>query len=225
MKKQSSTQANSPTLPAKPIVPLDKDDSSSSPNNPQGARPLLSHLFGGGRSNSGRLSPKSNSTAKKTVRVRIGAEDELLKKNRRTVDHYLRRIGALMGKEVSLNEQGMAFFSFQKKFVIVAEVPADNNAMMYLYTMVCRVEPQNNQIAVLQRAMELNYMQHGLTAGATLGLDGEEVNYCLQCKISNLTFADLRATMESFLRTAVEINEQLDAVKERPRSQSFHYSG
>lgn len=132
----------------------------------------------------------------------------------------MRRIGALMGREVSLNDQGMAFFSYKSKFVIVVEVPEDNNRTMYLYTMVCRAEEHHpHYMAVVKRAMELNYMQQG-TAGATLGLDGEEVNYCYSCKISGLTFADLKATMESFLLTAVDINEELDAVKERGSSSS-----
>jgi len=152
--------------------------------------------------------------------VRVGSEDELLKKNRRNMDHYLRRLGALMGKEVSLNDQGMAFFSYHKKFVVVVEVPADSNGLFFLYTMVCRVNPlTDNQALVLQRAMELNYMQYG-TRGATLGMDGEEINYCYSSKISGLTFADLKVTMESFLLTAVEINEQLDAIKShRPLDQ------
>jgi len=218
---KTSRQQQSPTLPAKPIVALDSKDQhkrrgspSSSPTltsskkttTPQGARPLLSQLFGGVSS--------SSSASKKPVRVRVGAEEEILKRNRRNVDHYVRRIGALMGREVSLNEQGMAFFSYKSKFVVVVEVPEDNNTMMYLYTMVCRAEENHpHQMAVVKRAMELNYMQQG-TAGATLGLDGEEVNYCYSCKISGLTFADLKATMESFLLTAVEINEELDAIKE-----------
>lgn len=185
--------SQSPTLPAKQIVSLDKEEVASSPS----ARPLLSHFFGG--------------RTKSKPRIRIGSDDELLKKNRRQIDNYLRRLGALMGKEVSLNAEGMSYFSY-KKFVVVVEVPMDHNNNVYIYTMVSRVGATDNLAAVLKKAMELNYMEY-LTRGATLGLDGEEVNLCFSTPISGLPFCDLKAAMENFLLTTSEVNEQLEAVK------------
>ena len=116
-----------------------------------------------------------------------------------------------MGKDVSLNADGMSYFLF-KKFVVVVEVPMDNNNIVFIYTMVCRLVATDNQTAVLKRAMELNYMEF-LTRGATLGLDGEEVNLCYSTPIPGLSFSDLKAAMDAFLLTASEVNEQLDAVK------------
>lgn len=140
----------------------------------------------------------------------MGADDEQLRRNRRTVNHYVRRIGALMGSEVELNEQGMAFFSFQEKFVVVFEVPEDNHNYLYLYTKVCQAD--QNATAIVKRAMEFNYMQQG-TAGATLGLDGEEINFCFSCKIGQLVFAHLRSDLEKFLKAAIEIHKELEVVK------------
>ena len=151
------------------------------------------------------------SKTKQIPAVRKGSDNELLRKNRRTVDHYLRRVGALMRKEVSLNSNGLCYFSF-KKFIIVVEVPSDNKSRLFFYTMVCKLAASDNRVAVMKRAMELNYMAHA-TRGATLGLDREEVNLCYSTPIQGLTFLDFKAAIEAFIVTASEVNEQLDAVK------------
>ena len=186
--------------PTKPRESLGKDQSPSSLKAP--SRPRLSQLLGG-ISRSGNMG--------KPARVRLGSEEEILKKNRRNVDNYLRRIGALMGKEVSLNEDGMCYLSY-KCFVIVVEVPKDNKNNFYMYTMVCRVGAADNMNAVLHKAMELNYMER-LTRGATLGLEGEEVNLCCSKPISGLPFADFKSAIEDFLETAAEVNEHLTTAK------------
>lgn len=200
MQIMNRQQAPSPTQPTttKKIISLDSSKG--------GARPALMSFFG---------KPKTKQPV-----VRKGSDDELLRKNRRTVDHYLRRVGALMRKEVSLNDNGMCFFSY-RKFVVVVEVPIDNNNRMFIYTMVCKLSSGDNQVAVMKRAMELNYMEHA-TRGSTLGLDREEVNLCYSTPIQGLTFPDLKATMEAFIVTATEVNEQLDKIKSfRGRGQSL----
>lgn len=205
---RSMKAVHSPTFPAKQIA-ADEEDEANSPL-PQGStRPLLVNLFAGlGRSST---NVNNHHTKNSKPRVRVGSEDEVLKKNRRHIDNYLRRIGALKGKEVSLNADGICYFSY-KCFVTVVEVPMDNNGMVYIYTMVCRVGAADNMAAVLKKAMELNYMEY-LTRGATLGLDGEEVNLCYSTPVMGLAFHDLKAAIEAFLLTATEVHEQLDAVK------------
>jgi Tir chaperone protein (CesT) family len=185
---------HSPVTPTKQVVPIEEHEGTG--------RPILSQLLSG-------LGKR-----KHPPRARIGSEDEILKKNRRVIDNYLRRLGALMGKDVSLNAEGMSFFSY-RKFVIVVEVPVENNKNVYIYTMVCRVHDTDNRPSVLQKAMELNYMQYR-TRGSTLGLDGEEVNLCYSVAISGLAFGALKAAMEDFLLTATEANIQLDEAKWRP---------
>jgi hypothetical protein len=177
-------------------------------------------LFGGRARNESITSKTNNQTAstksatnsnkKKKPAVPVGADDEQLRRKRRTVNHYVNRIGAIMGSEVELNERGMACFSFQDKFVVVFEVPEDNYNFMYLYTKVCHAD--QNAAAIVKRAMELNYMQQG-TAGATLGLDGEEINYCFSCKIAHITFEHLRSDLLKFLRAAIAIHKELESVK------------
>ena len=141
--------------------------------------------------------------------------DERLKKNRKIIDRYLRRTESLVGTDRSLNADGLVFFTFQK-FIVVIEVPADKAGVCFVYTMVCSVNP-SEQHDVLRVAMELNYMQMG-TRGATLGLDREEVNLCYSCPIAGLMHEDFKSALEDFLKTAVQVNKYLEAVKLRNNS-------
>ena len=148
-------------------------------------------------------------------------QEERLIKNRKLVDSYLKRMGNHFGKrkELSLNDNGIACLTFQK-FIIVIEVPLDTPHMIFLYSMVCRVQPQmDNLPAVLSKAMQLNYMQYG-TRGATLGLDGEEVNLCVSMPISSIpNMNELRTILEGFMRTTADMHQQLEAAKrQKPTS-------
>ena len=189
----------------KPKKPKSPTTTASSPTRRRGL--IGDHL----QKMAARQLEKDSKLSKSPV-VRIGADEELLKRRRRWLDHYVRRLGALMGREVGLNDKGMAFFSFQKKFVVVIEVPEDNCNTLYVYTMVCRAD--RNTSAICKRAMELNYMQYG-TVGATLGLHGDEVNYCFTCQFAHMTFDNFRTSMETFLLTALEIHKELEAIKQQ----------
>jgi hypothetical protein len=151
---------------------------------------------------------------RRVLRKRVTLGEERLKKNRKVVDHHLRRMGNTMGKDLSLNADGICYFPF-KKFIIVVEVPEDNPGLTFLYTMVCRLSASDNSMEVTKLAMELNYMQNG-TRGATLGLEEEEVNLCFSTGITGLTFCDLRIMLEDFMETSVEMNKKLDTAKQFP---------
>ena len=156
----------------------------------------------------------SNRRKRCITKKRVGEDDERLRRNRRTIDNYLRRMGSVMGKELTLNAEGVTYFSF-RRFVIVIEVPEDNSGVCFFYTMVCRLEAESNQMQVMKLAMELNYMQYG-TRGATLGLNGDEVNLCFSIPIAGLHFCDFETVLEDFTTTAVEMNGILDAAKTAP---------
>jgi Tir chaperone protein (CesT) family len=147
-------------------------------------------------------------------RKRVNQDSERLKRNRRTIDNYLRKTGtAMLGRELSLNPDGVAYFPFHR-FIVVVEVPEDNPVVCFIYTMVCQLQDQDNQLQVLRLAMELNYMETA-TRGATLGLDGDEVNLCLSIPISGLSVGDMQHVLEDFTTTAVETNERLEAAKKK----------
>lgn len=147
----------------------------------------------------------------RSVSKRFGKDDEKWKKNKKVIDSFLKKLKPLSRKDLSLNADGLAFFAF-KKFIVVVEVPPDNPEVCFIYTMVCRLGENDNQAEVLKIAMKLNYMQGG-TRGATIGLDGEEVNLCYSCHISGLVYCEFKASLDDFLQTAMEVNGQLDATK------------
>jgi hypothetical protein len=153
------------------------------------------------------------------LRKRVTLDEGRLRKNRKLVDHYLKRMGTYVGKNLSLNAEGICYFPYQK-FIIVIEVPEDHLDVCFIYTMVCQLAETDNIMEVMKLAMELNYMQYG-TRGATIGLEGEEVNLCFSTPIAGLSsFCDLKVVVEDFMQTSVEINKKLDSVKRAPTTPS-----
>lgn len=147
---------------------------------------------------------------------RVSLDDERKRKNRKLIDGYLRRISSTVGRDLSLNSDGLCYFPY-KKFIVVVEVPADHVDTCFIYTMVCRLAKGDNKVEVMRLAMELNYMQYG-TRGATLGLEGEEVNLCFSTRISGMSQHDLCSMLESFMLAAVEVNKKLDVAKLVPHT-------
>lgn len=160
---------------------------------------------------------------RRPLRKRVTYDEERTRKNRKLINHHLQRVGSPIGKNLSLSAAGVCYFPFQK-FIIVVEVPEDNPNVCFLYTCVSQLGKSDNQMEVVKLAMKLNYMQYG-TRGATLGLDGEEVNLCFSTAISTLSnYCDLKAVLEDFMQTAMEMNKKLEAAKRAPHALSRHSS-
>jgi Tir chaperone protein (CesT) family len=144
---------------------------------------------------------------------RIGYDEEVLNKNRRLFDSILKRCESkTVGKGIFLNTEGMSYISYGR-FVIIVEVPASPAGCFYIYTLVCRISPSDNASFVLQRAMELNFMEFG-TRGSTLGFLNDEITLCYSSPIAGLTVKTLRESIETFVRTAVEANAVLESAKQ-----------
>jgi hypothetical protein len=158
-------------------------------------------------------------------KTRVTFDEDRLKKNRKVVGQYLKRMGTGVGKSLSLNAEGVCYFPYNQKFIIVVEVPDDHLDVCFIYTMVCQLGDNDNRMEVMKMAMELNYMQYG-TRGATIGLEEDEVNLCISTPIASLrTYCNLKAVVEDFMQTAVETNLKLDNAKRtqipnRPYSRS-----
>lgn len=144
---------------------------------------------------------------------RISSAEERLVKARKTVDSYLRKISNVTGKQYSLNkDSGMCYFPYQR-FIVVIEVPADHSDLLYMYSCVCKLNEDDNIMAIMQVAMELNYMQHR-TRGGTLGMENSEVNLCLSTPVVGLSPSGLKELIDQFLVTTTEVNSLLERAKE-----------
>jgi hypothetical protein len=189
MQKLSIKKPSSPTEPSRKSLKVDQECKECERSS------LIERLI------SLRHRLRSNSLEEEETQVSI---------NRRRLEGYLRCVVSLLGKEVSLNENGMCFFRY-KKFIVTVEVPQDQCTHMYLYTMVCQLNKKEDNRLVLQKAMELNYMQIA-TNGSTLGYNGNEINMCYSTPIRSLTLDGLKDILVTFMKTASEINERLDSL-------------
>jgi len=163
------------------------------------------------RQPTGRKNRRPAATRLVPRKQRVSVEEERLEKSRRTIDAYFRKIGKHFGRELSLNKDGVAYLPF-RKFILVVEVPPDNADYVILYTAVCLIKHQRDVSPVLQKAMQLNYMQL-LTRGATLGWDGDEVNMCFSPQIAGMGWMDLQKIIEDFQQTAMDMHAHLEAGK------------
>jgi hypothetical protein len=148
------------------------------------------------------------------MKQQIRQQEERLSKYRKTINGYLKKVSSVTGKDKPLKldkQTGMCFVPY-RRFIIVLEVPSDCPDLLYVYTCVCRLEKGDNRIQVMEKALQLNFMQHA-TRGSTLGVEGDEVNLCFSIPIAGLQTGDLRVVLLDFMQTALEANEQLVQAK------------
>jgi hypothetical protein len=136
--------------------------------------------------------------------------DERTKKNRKIIASILKHFGQKVGSKLSLCNKGICYFQFNQ-FVIGIEVPADSESFFF-HSMVFGLRPTSDRLAILESCMQLNYMKQA-TRGSTLGLDGDEVNLCWSSPVIGVTRESFVEALENFILTAVEVHEQLIAVK------------
>jgi hypothetical protein len=137
---------------------------------------------------------------------RLTVEDRM-KKNRKTINSFLKHVGTKVGKDLKLGAKGIEYFQY-KQFFIVIEVPEDETDSVFIYTMVFRLADNHDRFAVLEECMQLNYMTQA-TRGSTLGLNGDEVNLCYSTKVNGLNREAFVETLEDFMITTSDVNRQL----------------
>ena len=130
-------------------------------------------------------------------------------KNRKIVNGILKYLGHQNNMELSLCSKGICYFQFNQFFILI-EVPAESD-LVFLHSMVFGLRANHNRCMILERCMQLNYMKQA-TRGSTLGLSGDEVNLCYSCPVSGLTRDSLVDALETFILTAVHVNQELQLV-------------
>jgi hypothetical protein len=141
------------------------------------------------------------------------SEDTKLIRNRKVINKYLRRIGRTSDQTLSLDSHGFCCLPF-KKFLLIIEVPEDDGAKWFFYAKVFDLKSNSDSKTKLHQrkaAVKLSDMSLG-TKGATLGLDGNEVNLCFSMPVEGLKYNTMTDCIEDFIHTAVEINARLQNV-------------
>lgn len=141
-------------------------------------------------------------------------ENTQLARNRKVINKYLRRIERTSDQTLSLDSHGFCCFPF-KKFLIIIEVPEDDDANWFLYAKVFDLKIRSDTKTKLNQrkeAVQLSGMQLG-TKGASLGLDGNEVNLCFSMPVAGLKYNNMTECIEDFMQSAVGINARLQSVR------------
>jgi len=138
--------------------------------------------------------------------------DLSLKKNRKLVSKYLRRVGRNAHLDLSLDSQGFCYIPF-KKFLIVVEVPEGEATTVHLHTMVFDLHSirgaRKENIKMTIEGLGCTLFEQ---AGTNLSLDGDDVILSISTPISSLKCNDMINLMENFMQTAIETNRSLQAV-------------
>ena len=138
------------------------------------------------------------------------SNEALLKKNRKRVNKYLKRIGRQADLELSLDSCYIPF----RKFLIFVEVPEDDPRFIFVYTKVFDLETTDESSKLQKRvaALQLTGLHLG-KKGSTIHVDRDEVNLTYATAIEGLRYQDLFESLEDFMATALETNYNLRSTR------------
>lgn len=167
------------------------------------------------------------------------------KKNRKTIDDYIKRIGNEGGGHLCLDKDGVCCFPY-RKYAIVIEVNEDNIDICRLRTTVCPLGPESNEKAVVKAAAAMQKKDpesrdeaivikksrdgrsfsrvtvpiptESLGKSVLTIVPSDGVHMTLDVPIEGLTFEELAECLDYFLGATVEMNKTFSIAKTTPRA-------
>lgn len=132
--------------------------------------------------------------------------------DRKLVDSFLAEIGAAVGKNIRLNENGISAFTYDH-LTFVVEVPG-NISSCFIYTTLLSLGRCNNPTVVMKKLLQLNYLQQE-TRGGSIGLDptNDDVIFSYSDRINEINGTEFRNILENFIDTSLQLCKQLDEVE------------
>jgi hypothetical protein len=141
------------------------------------------------------------------------SDEACLKRNRKLINNYIRRIGRKANLDLSLDAQSFCYIPF-KKFLIIIEVPDEQAGQVYFTTMIFDLHDSQGLTKVRKRVAAMQFRDiHLGKRGSTLSLDGDEVNLSLSTQIRGLKFNEMVDCLEDFMQTAVDTNADLGSLR------------
>eukprot|EP00977_Amphora_coffeiformis_P000788 scaffold162_cov176-Amphora_coffeaeformis.AAC.48 len=146
-----------------------------------------------------------------------GREDQLaiekLKRNRRAVDGYLRKMKTTIGKGLVLKD-GICCF-MHGRFVVVIEVPDSDPCKAILSTCVYQIaDPKRTNI--FKKCSKWSNLHEGIDGSSLDVLGDDEVNFCLEIPLEgNCSYHEFRDRLVAYLKSAVDINRALSRMDTR----------
>jgi len=132
--------------------------------------------------------------------------------NRKAIDSFLAEIGASVGKNIRLNEQGISAFTYED-LTIVIEVP-ETIPSFFVYTKLTSLGQSQDEHALMKKMLQLNYLQQE-TRGGCISLDpmNDEVMFSYSDRVSEVAATDFRNILENFIDTALTLVTAVDSVE------------
>lgn len=132
--------------------------------------------------------------------------------DRKLVDSFLAEIGAAVGKNIRLNENGISAFTYDH-LTFVVEVP-DNVSSFFIYTTLMSLGRSNNVLTTTKKLLQLNYLQQE-TRGGCIGLDptNDDVIFSYSDRINEINGTEFRNILENFIDTSLQLCKQLDSAE------------
>jgi hypothetical protein len=129
--------------------------------------------------------------------------------DRKLVDSFLAEIGAAVGKNIRLNENGISAFTYDH-LTFVVEVP-DNVSSFFIYTTLLSLGRCNNPLVITKKLLQLNYLQQE-TRGGCIGIDStnDDVIFSYSDRINEINGTEFRNILENFIDTSLQLCKQLD---------------
>jgi hypothetical protein len=141
-----------------------------------------------------------------------GSGEAILRKNRKRIHQYIRRIGREANLELSLDSHGFSYIPF-KKFLIIIEVPEDHAEYVCFDTKVFDMGFSQNPSKVYRRVTlaQTQKVRFG-EQGSTLRMEEDEVILSCSRAIGGLNFKKMVDCFEDFMQTAMNTNRDLAVI-------------
>jgi hypothetical protein len=139
--------------------------------------------------------------------------EKRLKKNRRLVNKYVRKIGsqANLKDSLELDSYGFCYIPF-KRFLIILSVPQDNPEHVVLQTMIFDLGGKDETKA-RRKLCCMQYRQvHLGRHKSVIQLEGDEVFLSNCFLIQGLRYAEMVDRLDDFMETALNTNTDLTAL-------------
>lgn len=132
--------------------------------------------------------------------------------NRKVIDSFLAEIGASVGKNIRLNDQGISAFTYED-LTIVIEVP-ETIPSFFVYTKLTSLAQSKDEHALMKKLLQLNYLQQE-TRGGCISLDpmNDEVMFSYSDRVGEVAATDFRNILENFIDTALTLVKAVDSVE------------
>jgi hypothetical protein len=154
----------------------------------------------------------SETTSPSTYPLEDYRTEKRLKKSRRLINKYVRKIGSQADLVLSLDSHGYCYIPF-RKFLIILSVPTEEPENVVLNTMIFDLGGLRDDTRARK---QVSYMQHREVClgkrKSLIRLDGNEVFLSSSFSIHCLTYGEMVDRLDDFMETALNANSDLTAL-------------